>query len=56
MFQRGKNLSNIGSLKPYSFMKELISELKDRRIDYEILQVPFEFQRGSNKILRLICN
>ena len=45
-----------GSLKPYSFMKELISELKDRRIDYEILQVPFEFQRGSNKILRLICN
>ncbi len=43
-----------GSLKPYPFMKELLSELKDRGIDYEILKVPFEFQKGSNKVLRLI--
>ena len=45
-----------GGLKPYSFMKELLSELNDHGIDYEILQVPFEFQKGSNKILRLIHN
>jgi hypothetical protein len=45
-----------GSLKPYSFMNELISELKGHGIDYEILKVPFEFQRGSNKVLRLIHN
>ena len=42
------------SSQSYSHMKELISVLKDHGIKYEILQVPFEFQKGSNKMLRLI--
>lgn len=42
------------SSQPYSHTKELILVLKDPGIKYEILQVPFEFQKGSNKMLRLI--
>ncbi len=41
-------------LQSYSQMKELIATLNEFEIKYEILQVPFEFQKGSNKILRLI--
>jgi hypothetical protein len=39
--------------KPYPHMDEVLSFLKVEDINAEILEVPFEFQRGSNRILRL---
>jgi hypothetical protein len=39
---------------PYSHMKKLVSVLKEQDIKYDIVQVPFEFQKGSNKMLRLL--
>ncbi len=41
-------------LQSYSNMKELILVFDELDIKYEFLPVPFEFQKGSNKILRLI--
>jgi hypothetical protein len=41
-------------LQSYPDMKKLISVFHEHDIKNEILQVPFEFQKGSNKILRLI--
>jgi hypothetical protein len=41
-------------LQSYPNMKKLISVFNEHDIKYEILQVPFEFQKGSNKILRLM--
>lgn len=40
--------------QPYRQMTELLSCLKNECIKYEILTVNFEFQKGSNKMLRLI--
>jgi len=43
------------SLEPYEHMTELLHVLKTQYgITYEIVPVPFEFQKGSNKMLRLI--
>ncbi len=39
--------------RPYPYMKELLSFLKSEDIYAEIADVPFEFQRGSNKVMRL---
>ena len=38
-------------LQSYSNMKELISVFDEHDIKYEFLPVPFEFQKGSNKML-----
>ncbi|MGC1931751.1 MAG: hypothetical protein WA667_22505 [Candidatus Nitrosopolaris sp.] len=40
--------------KPYKQITELLSCLKKECIKYEIIIVQFEFQKGSNKMLRLI--
>jgi len=41
-------------LQPYEHMTKLLNILKRKhRIDYEIVTVSFEFQKGSNKMLRL---
>jgi hypothetical protein len=41
------------SLQPYEQMNELLFALEMRKIKYDIVPVPFEFQRGSNKMLVL---
>ena len=42
------------SLEPYEHMTDLLSTLKKQYgITYDIVPVPFEFQKGSNKMLRL---
>jgi ubiquinone/menaquinone biosynthesis C-methylase UbiE len=41
------------SLQPYEQMTELLFALEKLRIGYYIVPVPFEFQRGSNKMLLL---
>lgn len=40
--------------QPYRHMDRLLSDLRQRGVGTEIRQVPFEFQRGSNQMLRLI--
>jgi len=40
--------------RPYTQTNELLASLKKEHIRYEITTVPFEFQKGSNKMLRLI--
>ena len=39
--------------QPYKQMAELLSSIDKLRVDYEIITVPFESQKGSNKMLRL---
>ena len=41
---------------PASFLSKplLLSSLEKQDIEYEIITVQFEFQKGSNKMLRLI--
>jgi hypothetical protein len=39
--------------QPYKQMTALLSSIGKLGIDYEITTVPFEFQKGSNKMLRL---
>src|SRR3712207_4730060 len=39
------------SSKPYPYMDEIYSKLKEMEIDFDIVTVPFEFQKGSNKML-----
>ena len=39
--------------RPYEHMVELLSALKVHGIVYHVIPVPFEFQRGSNQMLRL---
>jgi hypothetical protein len=39
--------------QPYKQMTQLVSYIGRLGIDYEIIAVPFEFQKGSNKMLRL---
>ena len=39
--------------KPYPHMEELLSFLRSERINAEVVAVPFEFQKGSNKMMRL---
>jgi hypothetical protein len=42
------------SLEPYEHMTDLLYTLKKQYgITYDIVPVPFEFQKGSNKMLRL---
>ena len=41
------------SLQPYEQMTELLFALEKLKIKYDIVTVPFEFQRGSNKMLLL---
>ncbi|MDQ4072725.1 MAG: class I SAM-dependent methyltransferase [Thermoproteota archaeon] len=41
------------SSKPYPFMDEIYSKLKEMEIKFDIVTVPFEFQKGSNKMLLL---
>ena len=40
--------------QPYQYMDTLLSDLRQQGIVAEICQVPFEFQRGSNRMLRVI--
>jgi len=39
--------------QPYEHLDNLCSDLQRMGIHSEILPVPFEFQRGSNQMLRL---
>jgi hypothetical protein len=39
--------------RPYPHMDKVLSFLESENIDAKIADVPFEFQRGSNKIMRL---
>ncbi len=39
--------------KPYPHMRRLLSDLKKAGVTAEIVPVPFEFQRGSNRMLRM---
>ena len=39
--------------KPYNYLNKLLSDLKLNSVNYRILPVPFEFQKGSNKMLHL---
>lgn len=41
------------SSQPYEQMTELLFALEGLRIKFDIVPVPFEFQRGSNKMLLL---
>jgi hypothetical protein len=41
------------SSQPYEQMTELLFALEKSRIKFDIVPVPFEFQRGSNKMLLL---
>jgi len=44
----------MSSLEPYEHMTDLLYNLKNRYgITYDIVSVPFEFQKGSNKMLCL---
>jgi hypothetical protein len=40
--------------QPYQYMDRLLSDLRQKGIVAEISPVPFEFQRGSNQMLRLM--
>ena len=40
--------------QPYQYMDKLLSDLRQMGIGAEIRPVPFEFQRGSNRMLRVI--
>jgi hypothetical protein len=40
--------------QPYQHMNQLLADLRQRGIVAEIRPVPFEFQRGSNQMLRII--
>jgi hypothetical protein len=42
------------SSQTYSELNKLLSLLKEHNITYRILKVPFEFQKGSNKMLCLL--
>jgi len=45
------------SFKPYERMPDLLHDIKNEYgIAYDIIQVPFEFQKGSNKMLCLTRN
>ena len=45
------------SFKPYERMPDLLDDIKNEYgIAYDIIQVPFEFQKGSNKMLCLTRN
>lgn len=39
--------------KPYPYMDEVLTTMQKEGIHTEMVQVPFEFQRGSGKMLRL---
>ncbi len=41
------------SSKPYLSMDKIYSKLKEMEINYDIVTVPFEFQKGSNQMLLL---
>jgi hypothetical protein len=40
--------------QPYQQIEELLAALRKHDIKHEITTVPFEFQKGSNKMLRLL--
>ncbi len=42
--------------KPYPHMDGLIVRLNAEGIETEIVEVPFEFQRGSNKLMKLLAS
>jgi len=39
--------------KPYPYLDDILSSLDSNGIKAEIVEVPFEFQRGANKMMRL---
>lgn len=40
-------------LRPYRHLDEILSFLASEGVDTEIVKVPFEFQRGANRMLRM---
>jgi hypothetical protein len=42
------------SLQPYEHMRDLLYVLEKRGIRYDLVPVLFEFQRGRDKMLRLV--
>lgn len=38
--------------KPYPYMESVLSRLRSEKINVEIVSTPFEFQKGSNKMLK----
>ena len=41
--------------KPYVYLKNIILSLKSDSINVEIVKVPFEFQKRSNRMMRIRC-
>ncbi|MEW6740583.1 MAG: class I SAM-dependent methyltransferase [Nitrospirota bacterium] len=39
--------------KPYPYLDDILSSLDSNRIKVEIMEVPFEFQKGANKMIKL---
>ncbi len=39
--------------KPYPYLDDILSVLKKNRIQADIVKTPFEFQKGSNKMMRI---
>ena len=42
--------------KPYDYLNDILSILKFNDISVEITKVPFEFQKGSNQMMKLYHN
>ncbi|MEK6690420.1 MAG: class I SAM-dependent methyltransferase [Nitrospirota bacterium] len=41
--------------KPYPYLNDTLSFLETDDIKVEIVKVPFEFQKGANQMMRVIC-
>ena len=42
--------------QPYPYLDDVVSILHSEGINTEICEVPFEFQRGANMMMRLQCS
>lgn len=41
--------------KPYPHLDDILTFLKSNQINADIVKIPFEFQKGSNRIMRIRC-
>lgn len=41
---------------PYPYLDDIMSSIGSDGIEAEIVKVPFEFQRGANEMMKIICN
>ena len=42
--------------KPYPYLDDILSVLNENKIQADIVRTPFEFQKGSNKMMRIKCS